>query len=43
MSKTLEEIRKRLQQLDNRKPNTGKTDKTVYPHWNMAEGTSASP
>lgn len=43
MSKTLEEIRKKLQALD-RRPQAGggsNRDKTVYPHWNIAEGTSA--
>lgn len=43
MSKTLEEIRKKLQALDSRKGtgNFGKGDKTVYQHWNIPEGTSA--
>jgi len=45
MSKTLEEIRKKLQALD-RKPgggsNTGSGDKATYAHWNIAEGTSAT-
>lgn len=43
MSKTLEEIRKKLQALD-RKPGSGSSsggDKTTYAHWNIAEGTSA--
>jgi len=40
MSKTLEEIRKKLQALDNRKgPSSG--DKATYAHWNIPEGTSA--
>lgn len=44
MSKTLEEIRKKLQALDAKnKPNsTGFRDKSVYPHWNIPEGTSAT-
>lgn len=41
MSKTLEEIRKKLQALDTRKGFTGSKDKTTYAHWNIAEGTSA--
>ena len=40
MSKTLEEIRKKLQALDNRKGGTG--DKATYPHWNIPEGTSTT-
>jgi hypothetical protein len=44
MAKTLDEIRKKLQALENRKnpgnfSNSG--DKTTYAHWNMPEGTSA--
>lgn len=43
MSKTLDEIRKKLQALDSNKGGnrTGSTDKTIYPHWNISEGTSA--
>ena len=43
MSKTLEEIRKKLQSLDSRKgpAGTGSKDKSVYAHWNIPEGTSA--
>lgn len=42
MSRTLEEIRKKLQQLDYKGPaGSGSKDKTVYPHWNIPEGTSA--
>ena len=43
MSKTLDEIRKKLQALDTRKGQSGGSaiDKTVYPHWNIPEGTSA--
>lgn len=42
MSKTLEEIRKKLQALDSRKNFTsGSKDKTTYAHWNIPEGTSA--
>jgi len=43
MSKTLDEIRKKLQALD-RKPggnSTGGGDKATYAHWNIVEGTSA--
>lgn len=40
MSKTLDEIRKKLQSLDNRKTFT--SDKTTYPHWNIPEGTSTT-
>lgn len=44
MSKTLEEIRKKLQAMENRKgpAGSGSKDKTVYPHWNIPEGTSAT-
>ena len=44
MSKTLEEIRKKLQALDTRKggSTSGFGDKTTYPHWNMPEGTSST-
>lgn len=43
MSKTLEEIRKKLQELDYKKSGNSKavSDKSVYPHWNIPEGTSA--
>jgi hypothetical protein len=43
MSKTLEEIRKKLQELDRRStPGQGSGDKTIYPHWNIPEGTSTT-
>jgi len=43
MSKTLEEIRKKLQALDNRKGgNFTGGDKATYAHWNIAEGTSCT-
>lgn len=44
MSKTLDEIRKKLQALDARKGSTGQFsgDKTTYAHWNIPEGTSAT-
>lgn len=44
MSKTLEEIRKKLQALDARKgpAGGGSRDKSVYPQWNIPEGTSAT-
>lgn len=43
MSKTLDEIRKKLQALDTRKggANFGSGNKSTYPHWNIAEGTTA--
>lgn len=43
MSKTLEEIRKKLQALETRKgpSGSGGGDKATYPHWNIAEGTSS--
>jgi hypothetical protein len=45
MSKTLDEIRKKLQALDTRKGgNSGgyTADKTTYAHWNITEGTNAT-
>lgn len=42
MSKTLDEIRKKLQALDTRKGGTTQGgDKTTYAHWNIPEGTSS--
>lgn len=43
MSKTLDEIRKKLQALDTRKGpgGSGSGDKTTYAHWNIPEGTSS--
>lgn len=43
MSKTLDEIRKKLQALDGKKGGASNfsADKTTYAHWNIAEGTSA--
>lgn len=42
MSKTLDEIRKKLQALDRKGTSNNFTnDKTTYPHWNIPEGTSA--
>lgn len=43
MSKTLDEIRKKLQALDTRKggAGSGSRDKSVYAHWNIPEGTSS--
>lgn len=44
MSKSLDEIRKKLQALETRKGGTGRSssgDKSVYPHWNILEGTSS--
>jgi hypothetical protein len=44
MSKTLEEIRKKLQALETRKGPSGfsRGDKATYPHWNIPEGTSTT-
>jgi len=44
MSKTLDEIRKKLQELDTRKGQAGNFtgDKTTYAHWNIPEGTSTT-
>lgn len=41
MSKTLEEIRKKLQAAENKRQGAGPNDKSTYPHWNIPEGTSA--
>jgi hypothetical protein len=43
MSKTLDEIRKKLQALDARKGPAGQGfgDKTIYAHWNIPEGTTS--
>jgi len=43
MAKTLDEIRAKLQALENRKnpSNFSGGDKSTYAHWNMPEGTSA--
>jgi hypothetical protein len=44
MSKTLDEIRKKLQAMDTRKGGQQggfSADKTTYPHWNIAEGTQS--
>ena len=40
MALTLAEIRAKLQAQDN-KTNAAPTDSVVYPHWNVAEGTTA--
>lgn len=41
MSRTLDEIRKKLQQLDYKNTAArGSKDKTIYPHWDIPEGTS---
>ncbi len=40
MALTLAEIRAKLQAQDN-KPQASATDNTVFPHWNIAEGTTA--
>lgn len=44
MSKTLEEIRRKLQAIESRKGGGGNFsggDKATYAHWNIAEGTSS--
>lgn len=43
MAKTLDEIRAKLQALENRKSpaNFSGGDKSTYPHWNMPEGLSS--
>lgn len=44
MSKTLDEIRKKLQAMDSRKGGQQggfSNDKLTYPHWNIAEGTQS--
>jgi gp32 DNA binding protein like len=41
MSKTLDEIRKKLQALDTKPSGSRGGDKTIYPHWNIPEGTQA--
>lgn len=45
MSKTLDEIRKKLQEMESRKggnQNNFSSDKTTYAHWNIPEGTQAT-
>jgi len=42
MSKTLDEIRKKLQALDARKGGSTGGDKSTYAHWNIPEGTSTT-
>jgi hypothetical protein len=39
MSKTLDKIRKKLQELDNKPSGNRGGDKATYPHWNIPEGT----
>lgn len=41
MSKTLDEIRKKLQAMDTRKSGGYSKDKTIYSHWDAPEGTSS--
>jgi hypothetical protein len=42
MAKSLEEIRKKLQELNNRRgPRSGGGDKTLYRHWDIPTGSSA--
>lgn len=44
MSKTLAEIRKKLQDLDTKKNSysSGSNDKSLYLHWNIPEGTAST-
>jgi hypothetical protein len=41
MALTLAQIREKLQSQDNKSQNSGPTDNAIYPHWNIAEGTTA--
>ena len=38
---SLQEIRARLAQADNKQSNQSQGDNSIYPHWNIAEGTAA--
>ncbi len=38
---SLQEIRARLAQADNKQTNQSQGDNSIYPHWNIAEGTAA--
>jgi hypothetical protein len=38
---SLAEIRARLAQADNKQTNQSQGDNSIYPHWNIAEGTAA--
>jgi len=38
---SLAEIRARLAQADNKQSNQSQGDNSIYPHWNIAEGTAA--
>jgi len=38
---SLQEIRARLAQADNKQGNQSQGDNSIYPHWNIAEGTAA--
>lgn len=38
---SLSEIRARLAQADNKQSNQSQGDNSIYPHWNIAEGTAA--
>ena len=40
MSKTLEEIRKKLQAMDAKRGSGASSDKSLYPLWNIPDGTS---
>lgn len=41
MALTLAEIRARLQAQENKTTSSGPSDNAVFPHWNIAEGTTA--
>ena len=41
MALTLAQIREKLQSQDNKSQNSGTGDNSVYPHWNIQEGTTA--
>ena len=41
MALTLAQIRANLQAQDNKKLSSGSADATIYPHWNIPEGTTA--
>lgn len=39
---TLEEIRRKLREAENRSSNKGNSDKLTFPHWDMQEGASST-
>ena len=42
MGATLADIRARLQQQENKKNNSGPSDKSIFPQWNIDEGSTAT-